>query len=437
AGADNITMTEAVEVTTELGDIIIGRTTGFQVLMTLPAGTTFNGDPVLAAGPGLTGGWNVVLVAGGDGENQAQFTVSPTAAGSTVEEGIILQIAALSLDGVPTADGAKLVANFLLRDPVSTATLHQDSPVLIERTDGLAFTCTAQMNPDQIDVGTNVTFTTAKTGLVGADVDYDIGAADATIAPLGTISVAATAGFVLNVAAAGDTLTSQIDGNFTSFNDVFLATDATCATPLASYTINATKTRASLDVEFNDLNTAGGTFTAAGGTATLCVEVNGTTPVVAQTFKVQNGLNTVLEADACAVAPLDYNGSVVKVYHVNPAANPTAQTFVRVINPSATDGLVTVTGFDDDGHPGATPLKFLLEGGHSMQFNSDDLENGSAKFSSGAFGDGHGKWRLEVTGEFDGMVVQAMSRNTIDDTVTNLTDADNSKEQKDENKLDF
>ena len=56
---------------------------------------------------------------------------------------------------------------------------------------------------------------------------------------------------------------------------------------------------------------------------------------------------------------------------------------------------------------------------------------------TGSFGDGVGKWRLEVTGEFDGMVVQGLNRNASDGTVTNLTDADNSTEQSDEGKLRF
>ena len=41
-----------------------------------------------------------------------------------------------------------------------------------------------------------------------------------------------------------------------------------------------------------------------------------------------------------------------------------------------------------------------------------------------------GKWRLEVTGEFQGMLVQGLNRNTTNGTVTNLTDADGEVEQR-------
>ena len=242
--------------------------------------------------------------------------------------------------------------------------------------------------------------------------------------------MAATAGFTLNVAPGGDTLTSRVGGDFTSFTNVFLATNNTCATNLGSYTINAAKTQANLSKTFSALNAAGGSFTSAGGTATLCVTVNGTTQVAAQTFTVQNGINGTLEADACDVAPITYNGSVVQVYHINPAGNSTAQSFVRVINPSNVAGTVTLEGIDDAGVSGATPIRFVLGPKKSMQINSNDLEAGNAaKGLTGAWGDGTGKWRAIVTGEFGAMRVQGLNRNANDGTVTNLTDADGQGEQ--------
>ena len=55
-------------------------------------------------------------------------------------------------------------------------------------------------------------------------------------------------------------------------------------------------------------------------------------------------------------------------------------------------------------------------------------EKDAAKLA-GAFGDGVGKWRFEVTGEFPGMRVSSLNRNYTDGTVTNLTDADGHGEQ--------
>ncbi|SJZ90249.1 hypothetical protein [Novilysobacter spongiicola] len=174
--------------------------------------------------------------------------------------------------------------------------------------------------------------------------------------------------------------------------------------------------------------------TSTGGN--LCVTVDGETQLAAQSFGIQNSLTVtpgtdeiVIAGGACNVAPLQYNGSVVDVYHVNPAGNTTAQSFIRVINPSNLDGNVTVVGWDDNGTM-AGPISFNLPAGNSKQFNSVDLEEGAvAKGITGSFGNGAGKWRLEVTGEFDGMMVQGLNRNQNDGTITNLTDADAQTEQ--------
>jgi len=119
----------------------------------------------------------------------------------------------------------------------------------------------------------------------------------------------------------------------------------------------------------------------------------------------------------------------------NPAGNTTQESFLRVSNWGNTGGKVTVEGWDDAGAAGASDITFTLPAGESLQFNSGDVENGNAtKFTSGAFGDGAGKWRLVVTGEFDGMNVISLNRNNTVGTLTNLTDSDNGGEQKSDSK---
>jgi hypothetical protein len=85
-------------------------------------------------------------------------------------------------------------------------------------------------------------------------------------------------------------------------------------------------------------------------------------------------------------------------------------------------------GFDRcSGGPG---FSLRCNPGYSLQLNSEDLENGNpAKGIAGALGDGTGRWRLIVTGEFDNMRVSSLNRNRETGTVTNLTDADNAGEQ--------
>ena len=139
--------------------------------------------------------------------------------------------------------------------------------------------------------------------------------------------------------------------------------------------------------------------------------------------------SAVSNGASCDLLPLRYNGSVVDVYVINPAGNTTAQSFVRVINPSNGAGKVTIVGTDDDGNVSA-PVSFNLAAGASMQINSEDLENGNAaKGLTGSWGNGAGKWRATVTGEFAGMRVQSLNRNYNDGTVTNLTDGDGKGEQ--------
>lgn len=413
----DVTMTEAVEVVTQLGDVLIGRTTGFQVTFTLSGGAEFEGAPTLTPGAALGGDWTSTLAAGGDGNTVAQFTVTPSGADSSVDAGIILALANLSLSNVSTTAATSITA--LVRDPVSGAALHSDTRQIITRNNGLTVTCEPTVNPDRIDVGGE----NPKTMFVEFQGGtYPIGAGDETTTDLGEISFETTGGFAFG---ENTVVNSEVTGDFTGFTSVFMAEDASCAAPIAGaeYTINDAGTQATLSAE--------GLFAGTTASGFLCVTVDGETELAAQTFQVRNGVDGIWSASACPVAPLQFNGSVVKVYHVNPAGNTTAQSFVRVINPSASAGTVTITGIDDNGTSAAGSLSFQLPARGSMQINSEDLENGNAgKGLTGSLGDGAGKWRLEVTGEFEGMLVQGLNRNTTNGTVTNLTDADGEVEQR-------
>lgn len=414
-----ITMTENVELVTQIRDVIIGRTTGFQVLVTLEDGAQFSDEsPALSAGEGLDGEWTIALAAGGtEGSSDAQFTVSPGTADATVSEGTILEFVGLALQNVRTNGATRMSVE--LRDPVSGARLHGSTREIITRNNGLDIECTATVNPDRIDVGGEDPKTQFVSYVPG--FGYPIGGGDEQTANLGEIEFTASSGFVF---ADDTTLNSQIAGNFAGFSSVFLAEDASCDVEVVAYEINDDGTLATLEEE--GILTEGTTFSA-----NLCVTVDGETQIAAQTFQVTNGVDGIWSGTACQVAPIQYNGSVVKVYHVNPAGNTTAQSFVRVINPTTTAGRVTITGIDDNGQDGAAAVSFDLDARSSMQLNSEDLENGNSnKGLTGALGDGAGKWRLEVTGEFDGMLVQGLNRNTATGTVTNLTDADGEREQR-------
>lgn len=221
-------------------------------------------------------------------------------------------------------------------------------------------------------------------------------------------------------------------GNFSAFdsgNSVFLATDPTCATPLVTGVPNAARTAYTFSYDGTDL---GANFSPSGFDVSLCFEVlAGNTQVIdASTVTVVTSHtrgSTTYTAPSCTLLPLVYNGSVVKVATFNPGANATAQSFLRVTNPSSTAGLVTIEAWDDAGVQ-APNVSFNLAAGASRQINSDVMEAGGAGLT-GALGDGAGKWRFRVTGEFAGMRVQSLNRNNTDGTVTNLTDYDTNDEQ--------
>ena len=77
------------------------------------------------------------------------------------------------------------------------------------------------------------------------------------------------------------------------------------------------------------------------------------------------------------------------------ATDPFNQSFARIINRSDATGTVTVKAADDSG---VVRGQFTLPIGAKqvLHFNSDDLENGSARKGITGVGDGDGDWRLTV-----------------------------------------
>lgn len=407
---DAFTMTEPVQLVTEFGDAIIGRTTGMQMIVTL-IGAEFAAPATMAAG-GAADDWTANLVAGGAaGDTAAQFTFTPNEADSTIDEGVFAVINDLSLQNA----SGNVSMQVIVRDSVGGNVLHDATRQIVLRENGLDLDCTAEKQPLKIDVGGD----DPRHFLV--DFPYEIGAGTETEAALGYLELSATGGFEFDGETEFlSTITTDADGGFANFNAIWLSSGQSCETRDVVYDIDVATNTASFE----------GTGVTPGSSlaGTLCVEVSGEGPVVAQTLTFGGSVNGA-SVDSCPVAPLAYNGSLVKVYHVNPAGNTQAQSFVRVINQSQTGGNVTVTGYDDAGNE-AGPVKFFLGARESLQLNSVDLEEGNTgKGITGSFGDGVGKWRLEVLGEFDNMVVQGLNRNRDTGTVTNLTDADGQEEQ--------
>jgi len=103
----------------------------------------------------------------------------------------------------------------------------------------------------------------------------------------------------------------------------------------------------------------------------------------------------------------------------NPASNNDQQTFLRIVNHSDRSGEIFFSAIDD---VGATTNGVSLEIGalQSIQLTSQDLEWGNlAKGLRGSFGNGFGKWRLEVSSELD-LSVLSLIRSS-DGFLTNLS----------------
>ncbi|MDP2186768.1 MAG: hypothetical protein Q8J93_15080 [Xanthomonadales bacterium] len=446
--ASPLTMSEQIQIfANSTQDNLQGRTTGFGVrLIILTPGVTIVGPFTTAVGPPVVGLSNGAALAGNwtasasptiglntSNQSTASWAYS-FAAGPGIQDGNIININALPLAiASPATNTSAIQARIELFDPNTNAVIVTAFSDLVSRPDGLVFACTAQASPARIDVagGTNPFAFGAKTAFVPNSAAIGVGPASLTT-PLGTLSVTASAGFNL---LPGDLINSVITGtNLTNFTSFFLAAGPACAGPIAgaTYTItgNVAKLGGGVTTTGTGVTNASLGFGPGGGTAQLCATVNGTGVIDAQSFAVSNGLNGVAENDPCTVASLQFNGSVVKVFTFNPAGNTTQESFARVTNWGTIGGKVTVQGWDDSNTPAASNISFTLPAGQSFQFNSTDLEDGNAgKGITGAFGNGAGKWRLVVTGEFDGMHVTSLNRNNTVGTLTNLTDSDNRGEQ--------
>lgn len=428
-----VTMTQDVEVRVQASDLIVGRTTGFTVRFGLnnslfsPGATSLNTAPGAYNGSDLPAGWLVTVVS--QTTNAVVFNVVPpeTAPGGIVP-GEIIAIPGLALKSIEelATPGGVIDATVFFADAVTATELpnsRNNNFQLLKSGNPLTSECdaTAGDTLSRIDVAGNDTFDPktafSSTGEIGgADgLDFDFGDYTMGTAPGFTFSYQPTDEFVTVLTGAN---------GFDAFDSIYLSTDD-CATSAVDGDIDGN----TVTFEYDLGDVLGG---PDGFTVSVCGTANGddqiadNNPISINTVATR-GTNDVTMA-ACNLLPLLYNGSVVKVYNVNPANVSSAESFIRVINQSAVAGKVTVVGWDDNGNFRG-PLTFNLPAKNSRQFNSQDIEAGNAAKLTGAFGDGVGKWRLEVTGEFPSMRVSSLNRNYTDGTVTNLTDADGQGEQ--------
>lgn len=435
--AQTYTMTQDVEFRVDPTDLIIGRTTGFTVRFALDnariaaalstADNTYRGDQ-------LPAGWIVKVVF--QDATTVVFNVIPPDGGTVgIAPGEIIQVPGLTLSSVEelATAGGKITGFAFFADAVTTTELpNSRKPItLLESGNPLTRACDIDAGDvaKRIDVADTSTAGGFKpkqafsaTGSIGGAA---LSGPEASEFDFGDYKVGVDPAFAFTYLPTDEFVTTLSGPNsFASFTDIYLSTDD-CATNLVDGDIAGNK----VTFEYTLADVGG---TPAGFTVSVCGTIDNTkvlldnNPISISTVATR-GANDV-NLPGCALLPLQYNGSIVRVYNINPAGNAQAQSFLRVINPSDAPGRVTIVAWDDNGNFRG-PVRFTLNAKNSRQLNSEHLENGGLAWANGTLGDGTGKWRLEVTGEFPGMRVQSLNRNVNDGTVTNLTDADGHGEQ--------
>lgn len=466
-GTNNSTISNpaAYSINTQSTDNIIGRTTGFGIRLTLGNGVRFANTTVApAAGTALTS-YNVPTIATpipAAGSNVLVLSVTPDAGGTPN-----IELGSLVTWGVGDLDLINLTA---------LATAGTNVPVTIELFD--SNTATVFQTIQGASIATSVEGTTVVFDPQAGDVTKRIdvatcGSAGGTtqaartrFSPSGAIGASCTAvdtdrtefnagsitigarglanGFVgannsgspgagnFQYDTANDEFSITVSGtDFSAFNAasgndrVYLSTAASC--DIAGALPSAAGSRiieGNSSITFDGLAPLG----ATGSSYFVCfaTTVAAATQISAQELQASVSIdfansNVIDPADrAGALLPLRNNGTVLEFQNVNPAANARAQSFVRLSNTGTLACPVTMTARDDNGVAGNSAISFTLAPGQSQTFNSEDLENGSAK-GTGSFGDGTGRWYLTANGECAGLVGSALNRNLETGTVTNLT----------------
>ena len=459
SGTTAICIVPTMSVNVLSSDNIVGRTTGFAIRITLTNGATFN-NLVVANGAALPAGWATRVVGGYAGTNTAIINFSPpsTTPVPGIVPGDIVDITGANTELGPTsgdilsgltalqAAGQTVNATLQFFDPVSTNNILTAIPQqLLVSGNPVSVTCnTANTGAytnhhEMIDVGANPSQSLfSYWGNINSPTyhAYEVQYFSAGQIQIGVNNTLANFGYF--AFQGTDSLTTTVTGNFSAFlqagASVFLTNDnysynSCSGTVIATGTLNAGGTQATFTYQASSL----GGFSANGGYANLCFSVpSGNLVPIAPTTVTQSTSFTrnsvTVPGTSCQLDPMKLNGPVVHVYTFNPAGNSTQSSFLRVSDTGPAAGMVTITGIDDSGHAGASPVTFMLNAGQSVQLPSSCLESGTSCAAglavTGALGTGTGKWRLTVSGTFPNMVVTSLNRNNNSGTLSNLTDYD-------------
>ncbi len=315
------------------------------------------------------------------GTNQATVFSIPEASGVTATDTFTLNSPVLKLDSAASVD-----LTYRLYDDVSSAegfsnnnifggtvkkTYLKFSPVLQDGKPGAPSVSTIDVAAGSATLeGTNQI-----AALCELDVSFDT---DPKFDNSGSLTAAATAagGPTVILSSATDGSQLVVTGDFSAAKDangeldaekVFLSTTSLCSTVMTTAPATVADDFQTATFNFNN-NAPGG-----GSSVFVCYQPDQTTPLVEMT-----GVDGTLTAQYRPGAAPDYNvgnidatcgglkkgGSSASIPMI---LNPTSAygQFIRVTNPSNTDGKVRITAYNDKGEKGPNVFEFDLPAGNS------------------------------------------------------------------------
>lgn len=90
--------------------------------------------------------------------------------------------------------------------------------------------------------------------------------------------------------------------------------------------------------------------------------------------------------------------AVSRIPTVNPGSNREQASLLRLVNPGNEIAEVSIRGIDDNGRAASADVLLTVPARGARTVNAWELEGGGEDLA-GTFGDGSGKWRLEITSE--------------------------------------
>lgn len=420
---DAYTHPAAVNFTAAAGDTFIGRTSAYNVVITLSNGVFNSAITASELTKTSTTTGNLSVVSGGQpGDTSITIQIAGNS-GVVAGEGVEINASKISVRNLNTtlnSTGGKLSVTAVVKDPTVGTEYATKTVTLAEAKEGYKATFTPGSNTQRIDVGTGKVYFVAN-GTIGSGAKTVAFDAGTIVAALSGLDVEAPA-------LAGEKITVGLSGtNFSAFKDI-VGTGTTNAPQydgsiyLAPAGCDETNAKADADLR-GTVNTAGDavtfpdtlTGTKLATNLTVCLRGNGSDVIVPQ--KISASV-TVKPANAAASAKLTgdlgemkNNGTVVTVNNFNPASNTDQVSFLRISNLSSVDGKVSVDGTCDDGTKTPTTASMTLGKGKSVTLTSAALRDGTGM--TAGMGACTGKLRLSVTGEFGSMEVQGFTKSRI------------------------